>query len=282
MIELHWVDVFATGRLSGNQLAVIPDARALSAEQMQAIARETALSETTFVTATDAADCDLRFRIFTPATELPMAGHPVVGAAWVMARIGLLGSPARVQTGVGPLEVSPSEIGAEMIQAPARLIGEPDPAPVATSLGVRIDPGRPAGIWSTGLAQLMLPVTSPEELAGARPDGALLAEIGEAQGWIGVSLYTLRNEGSRLVASVRHFAPGAGVLEDPATGSAAGALGGCLASAAGGDLDLTVRQGAGLGRPSEIRVVVSGGSRVRVGGRVRPVFTATFDPEALA
>ncbi|MDH3226960.1 MAG: PhzF family phenazine biosynthesis protein, partial [Thermoleophilia bacterium] len=84
-------------------------------------------------------------------------------------------------------------------------------------------------------------------------------------------------------ASVRHFAPGAGVLEDPATGSAAGALGACLQAGLGGgdDLELTISQGSNLARPAEIRVVVGPGPSVTVGGRVRPVFSATLDQDAL-
>jgi trans-2,3-dihydro-3-hydroxyanthranilate isomerase len=280
---LVWVDVFATGPLSGNQLAVVPEADGLSADQMQAIAREMGLSETIFATAASEPGCDLRFRIFTPARELPMAGHPVVGGAWAMARRGAIGSRAVIQTGVGPLEVTVSEIGAEMVQAAPERMAVPDPEPVAESLGITVAVGRPGGVWSTGLAQLMLPVPSIDDLEAAAPDGAALAALGADQGWIGVSIYAITREGPTVEAAVRHFAPGAGVLEDAATGSAAGALGACLANGIGRDaLRLTVWQGAGLGRPAEIRVDVRPGPVVRVGGRVRPVLTATFDGDALA
>lgn len=283
MTELVWVDVFPTRPLSGNQLAVVPEAAGLSDHQMQAIARETALSETTFVTRSDEPGCDLRFRIFTPAQELPMAGHPVVGTAWVMARRGALDTTAIIETGVGPLAVTISEIGAEMVQAPPAHVGSPELDPVAASLGVRADHGRPAGIWSTGLPQLMLPVASVSELQRAEPNGAELSRLGEEQGWLGVSVYALVDDRAAARAVVRHFAPGAGVLEDPATGSAAGALGACLSAGRGGDdLRLTVSQGDNLGRPAEIRVAVSAGPTVAVGGRVRPVLSGSIDQDALS
>ncbi len=284
MTELIWVDVFATGALSGNQLAVIPDASDLSEEQMQAIARETALSETTFVLPSEQSRCDLRFRIFTPAQELPMAGHPVVGAAWVMARRGALGPTATIETGVGPLAVSVSEIGAEMVQATPEHLGSPDLGPVAASLGVQAASDRPSGVWSTGLPQLMLPVASVPELESAEPNGAELGRLGDEQGWIGVSVYAFAEPEAGARAVVRHFAPGAGVLEDPATGSAAGALGACLYADRQdeGGFALTISQGAGLGRPAEIRVRVAPGPVVTVGGRVRPVLSGALDQDAFA
>jgi trans-2,3-dihydro-3-hydroxyanthranilate isomerase len=135
----------------------------------------------------------------------------------------------------------------------------------------------------------MLAVDGLDELARARPDGAAIAALGNAGGWLGVSIYALEEAApGRATARVRHFAPGAGVLEDPVTGSAAGALGACLAAgglAAGGALELTVHQGAGLGRPGTVDVRVSAPDgrpeRVEAGGRVVPVLSGHIGPGAL-
>jgi trans-2,3-dihydro-3-hydroxyanthranilate isomerase len=178
-----------------------------------------------------------------------------------------------------------------MVQAPPQILGDVDPAPVAAACGVRASgsPAAPAAVWSTAIPQLMLAVEDVAELARARPDGAAIAGLGAAGGWLGVSLYALEEAApGRAVARVRHFAPGAGVLEDPVTGSAAGALGACLAASgmgAEGRLALTVRQGAELGRPGvvDVRVWAPGGvpERVEVGGRVVAVLRGHLGPEAL-
>ena len=277
--RLLWVDVFAARPGAGNPLAVIIDAEGWDAERMQALAFELGLSETVFVLPADAAQHAARLRIFTPARELPMAGHPVVGAAWVLAAQGMLGAAGTVETGVGPLAVRVSGQVATMEQARPEGLAVVDPAPVASACRVDAAPEPATRVWSTGVPQLMLPVADVEALGHARPDVEALAELSAAQGWLGVSLYALGAvEGGRAEVRVRHFAPDVGVPEDPATGSAAGGLGACLAAAGLGDgeaLQLVVRQGIEMGRPSEIavRVRAPGGvpERVQVGGRVLPI-----------
>ncbi len=276
--RLVWVDVFAARPLAGNPLVVVLDAGGLDAAAMQAVAAELGLSETVFVLPPEG-DAAARLRIFTPTRELAMAGHPVVGAAWVLRREGRLADAGALETGVGPLAVSADEGGAEMTQAPPAAGPAVDPAPVAAACGVQAAPSPPTRAWSTGLWQLMLPVAGEEELARARPDAARLAALCDEAGWVGVSLYAAAPGGpGTALARVRHFAPAAGVLEDPATGSAAGALGACLAAAGLGDaggLRLRVVQGLELGRPSELAVRVDAPAgapgRVRVGGRVHLV-----------
>jgi trans-2,3-dihydro-3-hydroxyanthranilate isomerase len=274
--RLVWVDVFAARPLTGNPLAVVLDADAWDSDRMQALAAELGLSETVFVLPAEAPEHVARLRIFTPVRELPMAGHPVVGAAWVLAADGRLAGAGRVETGVGPLGVRVAGQVATMEQAPPQALDEVDPTAVSRACGVEPAPSPPTRVWSTGLPQLMMPVPDVEALAAARPDASALAALSREAGWIGVSLYALEaSNGRRAEARVRHFAPAVGVLEDPVTGSAAGALGACLAAAGHGDgeaLELVVRQGLELGRPGEVAVRVRAPEgvpeRVQIGGRV--------------
>jgi len=280
MSRLAWVDVFAPRPMSGNPLGVVLDAEKWPEERMQGLAAELGLSETAFVLPPEDERHAARLRIFTPARELPMAGHPVIGAAWVLATSGRMPSRALLETGVGPLEVRVSGTVATMTQTTPQAGPVVDPTPVAQACGLEAADSPPAQVWSTGLPQLMVPVPSVEALAAARPDAEALAALGEAGGWVGVSFYAV--EGTRasgVEARVRHFAPGAGVLEEPGTGSAAGALGACLAEAGFGRdsaLQLVVRQGIEMGRPGEIAVRVDqpdgGPPRVQVGGRVIAIF----------
>lgn len=279
MSRLAWVDVFAAEAMTGNPLAVVLDADGWSGERMQAFAAELGISETTFVLGATG-DADARVRIFTPRRELPMAGHPIVGTAWVLRAAGLIGEHALIETGAGVLPVRVQGSVATMEQAPPVAGALVDAAEAARAAGVAAADGPPARIWSTGVPQLML-ATDLASLEAARPDHDALSALAERDGWIGVSVYALASaEGERLLARVRHFAPLAGVPEDPVTGSAAGALGACLAAAgmcdADGDLALVVSQGVTGGRGGEVAVRVrsSGGEprHVQVGGRVVPLF----------
>lgn len=278
MRPVHWVDVFSTGPLTGNQLAVVRDADGMSDGEMGSLAAEFGISETTFVQKAQGHG-DHRVRIFTPTQELPMAGHPVVGTAWVLHNSGLMGGRGVLETGVGPLEVRADRAGANMIQAQPEAGTELDEAALAAACGVAPGSIAPAQIWSTGVPQAMLSVPDQDALTGARPDHDALRRLGEDDGWLGVSIFHViaASQGAARVR-VRHFAPRLGIAEDPVTGSAAGALGACLAAAGlaqGETLDLTVWQGAMVGRPGRVDVAVAapGGTpeEVSVGGRVLPV-----------
>lgn len=286
--RLAWVDVFAPHPLAGNPLAVVLDAGGWGAREMQALAAELGLSETVFVLPPDDGRADARLRIFTPRQELPMAGHPVVGAAWVLHSAGVIGATAGLATGVGVLEVRVTGEVATMEQAPPQAGAAVDGEEVARALGVTAAATPEARVWSTGVPQLMLPVADDAAVAAARPDADALEALAARDGWLGVSVFALAHGEATLTAHVRHFAPAVGVLEDPATGSAAGALGACLAAAGHRDGDVTqlfVRQGAELGRHGEIAVRVESRDgvprRVQVGGRVIPVFEGRFVRGAL-
>jgi trans-2,3-dihydro-3-hydroxyanthranilate isomerase len=287
MSRLAWVDVFASGPMTGNPLAVVLDAAGWPASRMQALAAELGISETTFVLPAEA-DGDHRVRIFTPRRELPVAGHPLVGTAWVLRAAGRIGETARLETVAGTLavrvqgSVATTELGAPEAGAlvDAEEAGRAAGAPAADH--------PPAQVWSVGVPQLMLPVADLEALAAARPDDEAIAALGERDGWLGVSLYCVTgDEGGRVSVRVRHFAPRLGVPEDPVTGSAAAALGACLAAAGMGDargnLEMVVGQGIDGGRGGEVAVRVrprgQAPALVRIGGRVVPLFEGRFvDP----
>lgn len=282
MSRLAWVDVFAAGPMTGNPLAVILDADDWPASRMQALAAELGLSETAFVLSADG-EADGRLRVFTPLRELPVAGHPVVGAAWVLRAAGRMAERGHVETGVGTLPVRVRGNVATMVQSSPEPGPEVEPTEVARAAGTRAASWPPAQVWSTGVPQLMLPVDDVAALESARPDEDALMALGDRDGWLGVSLYAgLEADGGgdeRLCVRVRHFAPRLGIREDPATGSAAGALGACLAAAGlgdyGGGLELVVRQGNDAGRWGEVAVRVrcrdGRPHRVQVGGRVVPL-----------
>jgi len=275
-MDFHWVDVFATGPLTGNPLAVITGDGLPPTDAMQSIAAELGLSETVFA----APGAVPRLRIFTPEAEIPMAGHPLVGAAWVLRRIGWIGDDATVSAPGGVVTVAADEAGARMTRTGPSHGGHADAGAIAECLGARAMGD--AQIWNAGLPQVMLEV---DDLHGLAADPHALRERGREEGWAGVSAYVLR-DGLQPVAEVRHFAAPIGIPEDPVTGSAAAALGAHLAArglrTGDGTLHLTVLQGHHMGRAGRVDVLVDvgpdGPRAVTVGGQVVPVVTGTtFD-----
>jgi trans-2,3-dihydro-3-hydroxyanthranilate isomerase len=268
MRRLRYVvaDVFTDTPLAGNQLAVFTDARDLDPVTMQALAREMSFSETVFVLPPQAEDADVRIRIFTPGNELPFAGHPTLGTAFV------LGGPLqkiviRLEMGVG---VVPVELEREGPQIVFGWMEQPVPAwepfpraeELQDALGVRSR--LPVELYHLGPTHVYLELGSPEEVASLVPDQTALARITDA----GVNCFA--RDGSRW--KTRMFAPVHGVPEDPATGSAAGPLAVHLARhgriALGEQIEIA--QGAEIGRPSMLYASVEGTGerieRVRVGG----------------
>jgi trans-2,3-dihydro-3-hydroxyanthranilate isomerase len=267
--RLSWVDVFTDRPFAGNQLAVIPDGDGLSDGQMQALARELGISETVF-----AVDDARRIRIFTPATELPLAGHPTVGCALELARLGRIPSDGDwvFKTGVGETPVSLSDGVATMTQAEPELGLEHDLAAVLVALQVDEDalPSPPQMCTTTGVRQLFAEVRDRDTLAALSPDQELVA------GLENVDLLSAWCEVGDGEVAQRGFAPQLGIAEDPATGSAAGALAALRVFRGAAPGPLLVRQGAEIGRPSEMRAEVDGEpgtpTEVRVGGRAVLVF----------
>jgi trans-2,3-dihydro-3-hydroxyanthranilate isomerase len=271
------VDVFTDRAFAGNPLAVVHGASELSTAQMQAIAAEFGLSETAFPLPPTTPDADYRLRIFTPGTELPFAGHPSVGSAWVLAEAGLIPKGAVVQEcGAGLLPVRVDGEGAE-VDGGRPEVGAPlDAAALAEAVGLtgaHVDTATPAGSAAAGVPYAFLPVHD-DALAEVEANPALirraLAQAGPA-GHPGIAVVSFDPAAAR--AHLRMFAPDVGVVEDPATGSAAVALAVFLVDrgllAPDGESTFVVDQGREMGRPSrlEVSVLAASGAATRTSVR---------------
>ncbi|HEX6762965.1 MAG TPA: PhzF family phenazine biosynthesis protein [Gaiellaceae bacterium] len=260
-------DVFTDVPLAGNQLAVFTDARGLREETLLPLAREIGFSETVYVLPADDPEADVRIRIFTPGRELPFAGHPTLGTAFV------LGAPLqkivlRLQTGAGivPVELErdgPRIVFGRMEQPIPAWSTVEDPAPILAAVGVQSS-GLPVERYDLGPGHVYIELPSPEAVAALRPDAAAL----EAATADGVNCFA--RDGSRW--KTRMFAPSHGVVEDAATGSAAGPLAIHLARHGRirfGD-EIEISQGAEIDRPSTLYACAAGDGdrveRVVVGG----------------
>jgi len=266
----HTADVFTDHLHGGNPLAVIPDARGLSETQMQAITREFNYSETVFVFPPQQSTNTRRVRIFTPRAELPFAGHPTVGCAFVLASIGdipLNGAETRIvlEEGVGPVPVlirakDGKPIFSQLTSAQLPEINDPPPPPETLCEILSLEPSHivaddmiePEAV-SCGVPYLFIPIKKPEMLSWVKVDVAKW-EQGLRDYWapemfvFSVDDWTNIFEGGHIRA--RMFAPGLGIGEDPATGSACAALAGFLALRAetrDGTLRWSVDQGVEMG-----------------------------------
>lgn len=282
-------DVFTSTRFGGNQLAVLPDARGLSTSQMQAIAREFNYPESTFVFPADDPKHTRRVRIFTPASEMPFAGHPTVGTAHVLASIGeiaLTGDDTRIvfEENIGPVPVRirsargvPSFCQLSVAKLPEIFPPIPPREVLAAMLSLEVDDlldGRfhPQAV-SVGVPFSFVPLRNREAVRRAK----LRIDLWEASlartPYHMVMVFALDAEQAGHDVRARMFAPGESIPEDPATGSACAALGGYLGArddALDGTLRWVVEQGYEMGRPSvlELECDKAGGAitAVRVGG----------------
>jgi trans-2,3-dihydro-3-hydroxyanthranilate isomerase len=297
--EFVTVDVFAEQRFGGNPLAVFPDARGLGEAEMQALAAEFNLSETTFVLPPENPQNRARVRIFTPRKELPFAGHPNVGTGFVLARRDP--KPPEHYTfeeGAGLVRVralrgQDGAINGARISAPRSLsIGDEIPVDVvAACAGIAEEEIATTAhtplVASVGLPFVIAQLTSVDVLAHARPDIDALRRAAErfpgAPRDFALHLYALR-DGEATRPATRMFAPLGGILEDPATGSANAALAALLTSLAPGahaDLAYDIVQGIEMGRPSRIyataRKQAEGPVSATVAGGCVPVMRGWVD-----
>jgi trans-2,3-dihydro-3-hydroxyanthranilate isomerase len=270
-------DVFTDTPLAGNQLAVFTDGRDLDEQTMARLAREMNLSETVFVLPATVEDADVRIRIFTPEVELPFAGHPTLGSAFV------LGGPLqkiviRLETGSGVVPVELERDGPRIVfgwmeQPIPTWNSEPNAPAILDALGVESS-GLPVERYDLGPGHVYVELGSAAAVAGLRPD---IGALGRAS-TDGVNTFARNGAGWKT----RMFAPNSGVVEDPATGSAAGPLAIHLARhgriAFGEQIEIS--QGAEINRPSTLFAEVHGEGdridRVRVGGSAVVVARGEF------
>jgi trans-2,3-dihydro-3-hydroxyanthranilate isomerase len=287
-VPFYFVDVFADHPLAGNPLSLVPDADDLDEGRMRAIAREFNQSETTFLVRPTQPAATVRLRSFTPAgVEVGGAGHNALGAWLWLAAAGRLPAGDEGPGGRGPGlrqeiagEVLPVEVIREpgqpavvwMDQSPPQSGGVAgDRADLAGSLGLAeqdLVAGEPAQVVSTGAGHLLVPVRDRAAVDRAAPDQPRLAAALREAGGEGCYVYSRDPvDATDAVAYARFFNPTVGISEDPATGTAAGPLVARLAAAGlvADGATVVVEQGYALGRPSRIRVQVSG-PRIRVGG----------------
>lgn len=287
---LH-VDVFTDRAFEGNQLAVFLDGRGLETATMQTIAHEMNFSESTFILPAEHPETDVRMRIFTPGTELPMAGHPTIGATFALAAEGTIAA-GREQfvfgLGVGPTPVALEWTAGRLFfawmdqrlpefRAPASSAGE-----ITRAAGLDVAAveraGRPMEEISCGVPYILVPVATREAVDAADPDMSTLRRLTSAFGGnhVGVFVFSLETGDPAVTAYSRMFAPGLGVAEDPATGSASGPLGcylvkhGLVAPERAGAI--VSLQGVAMRRPSRIHIAIGQSpsgtiERVQVGGK---------------
>jgi trans-2,3-dihydro-3-hydroxyanthranilate isomerase len=292
------LDVFTDRAFCGNPLAVFPEAEGIPDDQMGKIAREMNLSETVFVLKPQSDEALRRLRIFTPAREIPFAGHPIVGTWAILAREGVVPPPDggngwqrilhEVGIGVLPIEIEFKDgepVQVVMTQGKFEIISEIDDAheqaEVARALGLSrddLDESLPIQVITTGLSCLAVPIRSLADLRDVRINTSLLAEIYTRHGGTGCHAFTRETiEVGAARAHARFFAPADNIPEDPATGSACGALGAYLVHHGALSLEpedgrykFVIEQGDFINRPSRIYLDVKGEAgrveEVKVGG----------------
>jgi len=300
MPEYNFVqfDVFTDRAFCGNPLAVFPEGEGISDEMMAKIAREMNLSETVFVLKSESAEALRHLRIFTPAREIPFAGHPIVGTWTALAQQGVVPLPDggngwqrifhEVGIGILPVDIEFKDghaVQVVMTQGQFKVVHEIDDAheqaEVARALGLAredLDEGLPIQVITTGLPCLAVPVRSLADLRDIRVDASLLADIYTRHGGIGCHAFTRETiEIGAARAHARFFAPADNIPEDPATGSACGALGAYLVHHGALNLEpedgrykFVIEQGDFINRPSRINLDVKGEAgrveEVKVGG----------------
>jgi trans-2,3-dihydro-3-hydroxyanthranilate isomerase len=295
---LHY-DVFTDTRFGGNPLAVFPDARGMSPALMQAVTREINFSESTFVFPAERPDTDTRMRIFTPAEEMPMAGHPTVGSTFALAHEGVIAS-GRARWVFG-LNIGPTPVDIQWEGTEAHFVWMTQKAPVfgpvisdiataARAAGVDEQAIRVTGLpvqqVSCGVPFIFVPLATRAAVDAANANGPVFTSMCAAAGADdpGLFVFSAEQGGDRATVYSRMFAPRLGIFEDPATGSASGPLGCYLVRhgvvPAAPSASILSLQGAKMGRPSWIHIAIGTAGAdivdVKVGGQAVLVATGEF------
>lgn len=268
------LNVFAVpGRpLTGNPLCVFEQGAAFDDAQMQALARQFNLSETTFIVPTSSSEATARVRIFTPSFEMPFAGHPTLGTAHVVRSLANTGDRVVLEMKAGLVEVIAHGDRWTLRTAHEPRTRPPDAtrAELAAMLGLPEAALGDDPLWvDTGAEQLILPLRSVEHVRAAKPNGALLERHGFSAKRGASMAYVWARAGAGVAEARFFFISGGGVIEDPATGSACANLGGwMLATSQSLPVDLRVSQGSAVARPSELALRVDQDGHVYVTGLV--------------
>ncbi len=300
MRYLHY-DVFTDRMFEGNQLAVFPDGRGLSAAQMQTITREMNFSESTFLLPAETPDTDVRMRIFTPGSELPMAGHPTIGTTFALAHEGVIASGRErwvFGLGVGPtpVELTWAKGGLSFAWMDQRTPVYREPASprvdVIRASGVDADAvdatGLPVEEISCGTQFIFVPVQTRAAVDAAEPDASVMRRLKSAfpSGHVAIFIFSTEPVDPAVAVYSRMFGHAIGISEDPATGGASGPLG-CYLVKHGlvtreQRQDMVSLQGVAMGRPSRIHMRITEDTngqitRVQVGGQAVRVGEGTLD-----
>ncbi|ULA63456.1 MAG: Phenazine biosynthesis protein [Nitrospira sp.] len=291
-LKFYQADVFTSEPFGGNPVAVFPDADGLSDGQLQQVAREMNLSETVFVFPPTDPAAVVRLRIFTPTQEIPFAGHPVIGTFYLLAQLGripLTGAVTRLlyecNIGLFPVELHGGGMQIEYVVMSQpkpefldRVEDEKDFYKLALSLGLPkyavAEAKSPIEVVSTGLPVLILPIRTLTAVQSIRPDPSAITELCRRFGANGIMVFTTVTVEPDSTVHTRMFAPAIGILEDPATGSASGALGAYLVHHRIIDVkpttEIVAEQGYVIERPSRILIQVDSSDgviqAVKVGG----------------
>ncbi len=288
MSELGYrlLNVFAIDgeRWSGNPLAVFPDGASLDDEAMLAIARELNLSETTFVLPKRDPAATARVRIFTPSYEMPFAGHPTLGTAYVVSELAHGARQIVLEMKAGLVRVTRDGARLELAAAKAPVTRpwtttDPDGAAVlARAMGVAPAAIASPPLWvDTGVEQLVVRLEAVEDVRAMRADPSLLLAHARSERTDEGMVYVFADEGDGRVEARFVFSQLGSLVEDPATGSACANLGGyLLATGAAAPFDRRVHQGAAVDRPSALGLRVDARGTIHVGGLVSAVGGGTL------
>ncbi len=302
LLKFYQADVFTDDPFGGNPVAVFPDAHGLADHQLQQIAREMNLSETVFVLPPTDQAAVVRLRIFTPTQEIPFAGHPVLGTFYVLAQLGLIAVTEGItrvmqecNIGLFPVELHAQEgvlTHVVMTQPKPEFLGPVDEMEdvykIASALGLPkhaiTDMKWPVEVVSTGLPVLIVPVRTLTAVRSIQPNASAIMDLCSRFGANGIMVFTTVTVEPSATVHARMFAPSIGILEDPATGSASGALGAYLVQNGVVDVapttDIIVEQGYEIERPSQILVRVESDDdiikTVKVGGQCVMVVEGTL------
>mgnify|MGYP001445110177 FL=1 len=302
LLKFYQADVFTEDPFGGNPVAVFPDAHGLADHQLQQIAREMNLSETVFVLPPTDQAAVVRLRIFTPTQEIPFAGHPVLGTFYVLAQLGLVAATDGItrvmqecNIGLFPVELYAQDgelTRVVMTQPKPEFLGPVDAIEdvykIAGALGLAkyaiTDMKWPIEVVSTGLPVLIVPVRTLTAVRSIQPNASAIMDICSRFGANGIMVFTTVTVEPSSTVHARMFAPSIGILEDPATGSASGALGAYLVQKGVVDVapttDIVVEQGYEIERPSQIFVRVESDDdiikTVKVGGQCVMVVEGTL------